>query len=159
MALIAHFRQTFAFDAWANRRLLEVFADLPLQHEVLSTWSHLLLAQKLWLARINDEAYDRLTLWTVLSVPESADLVAELERRWSHLLEDLKDRDLEREVTFTNTQGRPQRDRLGSILTHVTHHAAHHRGQLTVRMSAAGFNPPTTDLISYIRSQHPDKSH
>ena len=94
MALIAHFRQTFAFDAWANRRLLEVFADLPLQHEVLSTWSHLLLAQKLWLARINDEAYDRLTLWTVLSVPESADLVAELERRWSHLLEDLKDRDL-----------------------------------------------------------------
>ncbi len=146
-------RQTFAYDAWANRRLLEVFADLPLQHEVLSTWSHLLMAQKLWLARINDEAHDRLALWTVLSVPESASVVDELARRWSHLLEDLAVGELAGEISFTNTKGVVQHDRLGDILAHVTHQSAYHRGQLTVRMSAAGFTPPATDLISWTRER------
>ncbi len=157
MGRIAHFRHTFAFDGWANRRLFEVFADLPLHHEVVSTWSHLLLSQKLWLARINDEAHDRLALWSVLTVPESGELVGELERRWAHLLEDLSEADLDREVTFTNTQGKPQKDHLGDILSHVTHSGAYHRGQLTVRMVASGFSPPVTDFIAWSRSQRTTK--
>jgi uncharacterized damage-inducible protein DinB len=153
MGRIAHFRHIFAFDAWANRRLYEVFADLPLHHEVVSTWSHLLLSQKLWLARIHDEAHDRLALWSVLTIPESGDLVAELERRWAHLLEDLAEKDLDREVAFTNTQGKQQKDRLGDILSHVSHHGSYHRGHLTVRMGAAGFTPPVTDFLAWTRSQ------
>lgn len=152
MSRLDHLRETFVYDAWANHRLYEVFADLPLQHEILSTWSHHLLSQKLWLARINEEAHDRLTLWTVLSVPESGALVAELEKRWTHLFDDLGEADLDRLVRFTNTQGKEQEDHLGDILTHVTHHGAYHRGQLTVRMSAAGFTPPATDLIAWCRS-------
>lgn len=153
MGRIASLRRTFTYDAWANRRLLEVFADLPLQHEVLSTWSHLLLAQRLWLERILGEERNPLALWTVLSVPESAELVTELERRWAHFLEDLPERELEREVRFTNTQGRPQVDILGDVLLQVTHHSAYHRGQLTVRLVTAGFTPPTTDLIAWTRAQ------
>ena len=153
MGTISGYRELFHYETWANRRLFEVFADLPVHHEVLSTWSHHLLSQKLWLARIKDEAYDRLSLWTVLSVPESGTLIHELERRWSHLLEDLRDADLAQIVKFRNTQGMAQADRLDDILAHVTHQAAYHRGQVTVRMSAVGFTPPATDLIIWARSK------
>ena len=153
MGRLLTLRHTFAYDAWANRRLLEVFADLPLQHEILSTWSHLLLSERLWLERILNEVRTPLALWTVLSVPESAELVLELERRWSHLLEDLPEKDLDREVVFTDTKGKSQTDRLGDILQHVTHHAAYHRGQLTVRLVAAGFTPPASDMIGWSRSK------
>jgi uncharacterized damage-inducible protein DinB len=153
MGRLATLRHTFAYDAWANRRLLEVFADLPLQHEILSTWSHLLLSQRLWLERILNEVHSPLALWTVLSVPESVELVHELERRWAHLLEDLPEKDLDREVHFTDTKGKSQTDRLSDILQHVTHHAAYHRGQLTVRLVAAGFTPPASDIMLWSRSQ------
>ena len=153
MGRISTLRNTFAYDAWANRRLLEVFTDLPLQHEVLSTWSHLLLAERLWLERILGEERNPLALWTVLSVPESAELVSDLERRWAHFLEDLPEKELERLVPFTDTQGREQSDPLGDILHHITHHAAYHRGQLTVRLVAAGFTPPSSDFIAWSRAQ------
>ena len=153
MGRISALRTTFTYDAWANRRMLEVFTDLPLQHEVLSTWSHLLLAERLWLERILGEERNPLALWTVLSVPESAALVAELERRWAHFLEDLPEKDLERQIDFLDTQGRKQSDHLGDILQHITHHAAYHRGQLTVRLVAAGFTPPASDLIGWSRAQ------
>ncbi len=155
MARITTFRRAFAYDAWANRRLLEVFADLPIPHEVLSTWSHLLLAERLWLDRILGDERNPLVLWSVLTISESSMLVSELERRWAHLLEDLPDKELDRDVTFTDTKGHPQTDRLADVLSHVTHHAAYHRGQLTVRLVAAGITPPVSDLIAWSRSQRP----
>jgi uncharacterized damage-inducible protein DinB len=151
MERLTHLSRRFAWDAWANKRLLEALSDLPVTHEVLSGWSHLLQSQRLWLMRCLGEEHDRLSLWTVLTVADSATVVHELERRWSHFLEDLTVKDLARAVEFTDTQGRARHDALGDILDHVSLQAAYHRGQLAVRMSGHGFTTPVLDFIAFAR--------
>lgn len=152
MGRIAEFQRSFAHDAWADGQYQATLNGLPLTHEVQSAWSHIILSKQLWLARVVGDDLTRLTLWTILSVEDTAVLLPELNRRWKLFLAELKDAELDRVISFINTTGATQQDRLADVLTHVTTHSAHHRGRLSTLLREHGIQPPATDFIGYIRS-------
>ncbi len=152
MSRLELIRRSFAYDAWSNQQMLECLAGMPLIHDLIGTWSHLVLVRQLWLKRVTGEEYNQLNLWTVLTIPESADLLKETERHWQAFLCELQDADLDELVRFTNTQGKPQEDPLEEVLVHVTHHGAYLRGQLSVKVRATGIQPPTLDPIIWMRA-------
>jgi uncharacterized damage-inducible protein DinB len=144
-------RRSFAYDQWANHQILDSLGDLPLIHDLIGTWSHLVLVRQLWVKRVCGEEYNQLNLWTVLTIPESSEMLKETDRRWEHFLADLDKAALDELVHFTDSQGKPQSDPLEEVLMHVTHHCAYLRGQLSVKVRATGIQPPTLDPIRWLR--------
>jgi uncharacterized damage-inducible protein DinB len=160
MATTAYLRRTHAYDVWANQQLLECLGGVPLIHDLLGSWSHLVLVRQLWLRRVLNEDYNKLNLWTVLTIQESADLLRDTDRRWGVYLNEIQEKDLDQTVRFTNTQGKPQEDPLRDVLMHLSIHTSHLRGQLCVKVRATGIQPPTLDPILWARDhRHGSAGH
>jgi uncharacterized damage-inducible protein DinB len=152
MSRVALLRHAFAYDQWANQQMLDTLSGMPLIHDLIGTWSHLVLVRQLWLKRVDGEEFNQLNLWTVLTIPESADLLRETDRHWDAFFDGLTEDELDEPVRFSNTQGKPQCDLLHEALQHVTHHCAFLRGQLSVKVRATGIQPPNLDPILWMRS-------
>jgi uncharacterized damage-inducible protein DinB len=148
------FRRAFRYEAWANARMQEFLAANAPPHEAISVWSHLIVTKQMWLARVNDEDYNRLQLWSIHPIAEAGTLLGEAERRWQGFLDELDDAELDRVVTFHNTKGVPQADALADILRHVVLHGTYHRGQIATLVKAAGAEVPVTDFIAFAREEH-----
>ncbi len=122
----------------------------------MRTFDHLVGTGFLWLARIRGEP-SPLAVWPALTAAERAERSRELARRWQHLLEELDPEDLARVVSYRNTKGEAWESTVGSILTHVLLHSAHHRGQIASALREAGHAPPLVDYIHAVRGGYLDE--
>jgi uncharacterized damage-inducible protein DinB len=57
--------------------------------------------------------------------------------------------DLSRVVDYTRFSGEKYRSPISDILIHLSHHGAHHRGQMATYISAEGVAPINTDFIQF----------
>jgi uncharacterized damage-inducible protein DinB len=154
-------RTLYAFNRWANRRLLdaassltseELTRDMTTSHgSVLGTLLHIFWAEWLWLQR-----------WLGRS-PAQGDLpigeihdVASLVTRWRELEEvqrsfaaGLTEDALTRRVGYENFAGERWEYSLVHMLQHVVNHSSYHRGQVVTLLRQLGHQPPTTDLLVY----------
>jgi uncharacterized damage-inducible protein DinB len=140
------------YDAWANREALDSLrrmADPPPQ--AVRWIAHVAAAQMVWWERVEAVPQSG-PVWPELSLDESAWLLDEAGRRWAELVAALGPEGLERRVAYANSRGERFDDRLGDILTHVTHHGAYHRGQIAAAVRAAGGEPAATDFIHAVRT-------
>jgi uncharacterized damage-inducible protein DinB len=157
-------RRLYAFNRWANLRFLdavEVLSDEELGRDlhssfpnVAATLVHLLGAEWIWMER-----------WLGRSptgFPDAADLdsVAKVRARWDVVWEEqqaflqgLEDADVSRPVTYVNLGGNEFTQPLGDLLRHVVNHATYHRGQLTTLLRQLGHPAPSTDLVTFYRSE------
>jgi uncharacterized damage-inducible protein DinB len=110
---------------------------------------HIIGAEYLWLARL-DSTPAELTVWPDLSMEECNSRLDELSHR---LMESLSARvhRLGDTVTYKNSKGETWTSTVEDILTHVTIHSAHHRGQIASDLRAAGREPAFTDFIHAVR--------
>lgn len=135
---------------WANLRVLEAArgTDNPVALRLLS---HLLGAERVWLARIERGDSSDLEIWPDMDFEECRDLldrnVADLRR----LLGSLTEAELERPVAYRNSKGEEFRTPIGEILLHVLLHGSYHRGQIALRMRDGGDEPVNTDFITFAR--------
>ena len=155
-------RQLFAYDRWANGRLLDVVAALPAEdvtRDLGKQWScptlkamfsHILGAQMVWLARFKGESLPR--------VPGDADFADletlrarwdEFEREMQRYVEGLGEADLAGMVDYTNTRGESFRLPLWALLQHVANHSTHHRSEAATMLTLVQGSPPLTDLYIY----------
>ena len=159
-----HFRSFAAYNAWANRRLYDAVAALPADAvraarpaayfgSILGTLNHVLVADRLWLDRIEGRPPRGYRLDTVLHEdPGELREAREAEdARIEALVADLDDGDLERTVAYTNFRGQAFADPLGRLLAHVFNHQTHHRGQAHALVKDAGAEPPPLDYIYFLR--------
>jgi len=165
-----HTRTLFAYDAWANRRVLDACAPLrPEQFtrhlgssfpSVRDTLAHIMGAEWLWLERFRGRSLPSLP-----NAEQFADL-ASLRERWTQVegellayVDGLTAADLERSFDYRDTKGDPHSNVLWQTLQHLANHGTYHRGQVTTLLRQLGAKPVGTDLIGFYRERATQAAH
>jgi uncharacterized damage-inducible protein DinB len=148
-------RALVTYDRWANAETLGSLrasegAGVTLPPRAIATMAHIIGAERLWLARIAGEP-SPLPVWPELDLTGCTRELTALAAPWDELLHGTAF-DLDRDVRYTNSRGMGFTNTVGEILTHVTLHSAHHRGQVAVAVRQAGGTPAYTDYIHYVRT-------
>lgn len=147
-----HFIQMWRYTGWANDRVLAA-AMAEGGAENRRTLNHIAAAQSIWLARVAPGYSATFGLFEDHALDACA---AELQRGvegWIAFLEGVSDDQFGAYVDYANLRGEPQRNLLHDIVTQVTNHGTHHRGQVATRLRLAGHTPPVIDYIAWIREQ------
>jgi len=164
--MIDELRELFAYNRWANRRILDAAATLgedartkdlgssfPSVH---ATLVHMLGAEWIWLSRWQGasptglpESWDLSTLDAVRTRWE------EVERGQQEIIDALDDDGLRRVVAYRNMKGQPFTSTMAQMLRHVVNHASYHRGQIITMLRQLGAETANTDLIAYYREHAP----
>ena len=165
-----HARALFAYDAWANRRILDATAALSPEQftrdlgssfrSVRDTLAHILGAEWLWLERFHGH--------TPASLPNADQFpdLASLRGRWTQFESDflsyvggLSPADLERSFDYRDTRGNPHSFVLWQALQHLANHGTYHRGQVITLLRQLGAKPVSTDLIGFFRERAAQAAH
>lgn len=153
----------FAYDRWANRRVLDACAALPDEAvrrdmdssfpSVLATLEHVLSSEWIWLERWNGRsplaAPDAWDLSTLVRIREEW---ARVENAQAAFLRSLTDDGLSDPVEYRNTRGQQFTAPLGQLMRHMVNHSTYHRGQIATMLRQLGHAPPATDLVLYHRT-------
>ena len=161
----ASFRTLFAYNAWANARVLVAAAELSpeqfttlagLSHgSVRGTLVHVFGTEWMWRQRYQQGVSppalpDETAYPTLVAIREWADDEAAAVRSF---LAGLDDAALAAPVRYTNTRGSAFATPLWQILTHVVNHGTQFRSEAAVALSQAGHSPGDLDFIAFVRSQ------
>ena len=147
-----HLRRLFAYDQWANARVLDALkalAPLDAAAPMARLFSHILAAQDVWLAHIHSRPLSE-TVWPETAPDAWPGRMHALNQAWLHLL-DTWDAGLDAPIAYRNTKGQSFETPLHEILLHVVIHGQHHRAQIAGGLRRQGHTPPPTDFIFYTR--------
>lgn len=157
-----HFETLARYNRWANRRLYETAAALTDAQfgenrgaffgSVRGTLNHLLVADRLWLERIEGAGPKPSALDEILH-DQFADLRAAREAEDERLLRVVTAQPEERFETtlaYRNTKGTPFALPFAAVLTHVFNHQTHHRGQAHGLLSQFGLAAPVIDFVYFL---------
>ena len=103
--MTAHIRRLYDHLVWADTRTLNALRAMhaaPL--DALRLYSHLLAAEHVWLARIDDREPE-MPVWPALDLDECAALSARNHAAFAVLAETLSTAELERKVHYRNSKG------------------------------------------------------
>lgn len=163
-------RNLFAYDAWANRRMLDTCAALSQEQftrdlgssfrSVRDTLAHIMGAEWLWLERFHGRSHA-----SIPSADQYPDL-ASLRTRWTQFESELLSyvnglsiADLERSFDYKDTKGTPHSNLLWQTLQHLANHGTYHRGQVTTLLRQLGAKPISTDMIGFYRERTAQAAH
>lgn len=164
MPMTAHFAQMAAYNAWANRRLFAACAALPEADlraglgvffgSMLGTLNHMLVADRIWMARFEGAPPPALPLDAILHDrlgPLRAAREAE-DARIEAFVGGLDPARLAAPLTYA-TVSRPASvtQPLAAALTHFFNHHAHHRGQCHAMLTRLAAEAPSFDLLVFQR--------
>jgi uncharacterized damage-inducible protein DinB len=155
-------RALFAFNAWANHRIIQATETLTTEQftkamgssfsSVRDTLVHIWAVEWIWLERLQGRSPSSFP-----NAKEYADLSsmrprwAEIEKNWLEYVSRLDEGELEEEVDYQTLSFGPSRDPRWQILQHVVNHGTYHRGQVTTMLRQLGAKGVGTDLISFYR--------
>ena len=162
--MLEHLRRMARYNQWANQRLYAACADLPsaAYHEpraaffgsIHGTLNHLLVGDRIWLARIEGKPTPDLRLddQPCRSLDElEAARVAE-DTRIIGLVDGYQDSDLPRPIRYRRVTDRATAETpLHLCWLHLFNHQTHHRGQVHDQLSQTAVAPPPLDLIYFLR--------
>jgi len=157
------------YTEWANELAIDAATKLPDENlrrdvgvshrSIFETLLHMAGAEWIWLERWNGRSPAKLDAWTQWSPQSCADL-NELRVRWSEIVDrrwkyvsELDEAKLSSELAFKLLSGDPSSMRLVDQMHHVANHATMHRGQVVGMIRQLGIDPPSTDLLFYLRRE------
>ena len=161
-------RQLFDYTEWANDLAMEAADELPdedlhrdvgISHNsIFGTLLHMAGAEWIWLERWNGRSPAKAEAWSMWT-PESCADLAMLNDRWTDVVDQraqfiasLDETRLAAELPFRLLSGDPNSMRLVDQMQHVANHATMHRGQVVGMIRQLSIEPPSTDLLFYLRS-------
>jgi len=151
--IVDYLHRLFAYDDWANREVLAALRNAPNPPaRSLKLIAHILSAEGLWLARINQEK-PSLPVWPELALAQCEAEADALGASWRFYLEECREADLSHQIRYVNSKGETWSSQVDDVLLHVITHSAYHRGQIASDMRAAGLTPAYTDFIHAIRQE------
>jgi uncharacterized damage-inducible protein DinB len=114
-------------------------------------------AEWIWLERWHGRSPAKAEAWSMWTTESCGDLSV-LNDRWqgvidqrSRFISELDEARLEAELAFKLLSGDPGSMRLVDQIHHVANHATMHRGQVVGMIRQLGIDPPSTDLLFYLR--------
>jgi uncharacterized damage-inducible protein DinB len=161
--MIEKMRDLYAYNAWANRRVLDTAERLTPEAFLAAETAagsirdilvHTAWAQWLWLQRWRGESPRE--RWDPSAFPDLASLRsrwAEIETETARYLAALDPRELERDISYVNSAGQTWRYPLWQLLLHQVNHATQHRSEAALLLTEAGHSPGELDLIRYVDNQ------
>lgn len=152
--MLATVRQLWAHIAWADETLLRALEAGPPSPEILREYAHILGADEIWLARLEQRA-SRTPVWPSLPLDEIKTLAQTLHQDYRSFLSTLNQQRLEQVIAYTNTAGNSFENSIRDILIHVALHAQYHRGKVNLLLRQAGMAPASTDYIAFLRAVAP----
>lgn len=156
MNLPDYIRRTFRYEWWANRATAESLGDAAaplatIPERALALMSHIVAAQRLWLARIQQTDLP-MPVWPTFTLEQCRAELQKSEALWEEFLAPLSADRLAQPVLYINSKGEQFTSSVGDILTHLIAHAAYHRGQINILLRQAGRAPSYTDFIQAART-------
>jgi len=146
-----HLRKLIEHLEWADAAALEALrASGGSDARALTTYSHVLGAEAVWLARLAGRTSD-IAVWPVLTLEQAAALAARNAAELDALVASLGPDDLDREIDYRTSDGRAFRSTIDDILLHVALHGSYHRGQIALLIRVGGGEPASTDYIAFAR--------
>lgn len=149
----SYFFKLFAYNHWANLRVLEVLKNNHIQDEYcLKSFSHVINAQFIWHRRIAEipNDYKIWDIWTFEQMQASLDNNLSL---WTTYINQLTDDELNRAFQYKNSAGDAFENIVEDSLAHLVNHATYHRAQVAKRLRDIGIIPVNTDFITYRREK------
>ncbi len=158
-----HFRTLARYNAWANGRLLEACGALSRSEYAMprraffgsihGTLNHILLADRLWLGRLEgaEVAFDGLDQILCDGFAALLKARAAEDRRIIVFADRLSPDRLDEVVAYRSFAGETQKTPVRWVLTHMFNHATHHRGQIHDMLTQVPAEPPPLDLIDFLR--------
>jgi uncharacterized damage-inducible protein DinB len=160
-------RQLFDYTEWANDLAMDAAAKLSDDHlrrdvgishkSIFGTLLHMAGAEWIWLERWHGLSPAKDKAWSLWTTDSCVDL-AMLKERWRYLIDqraefisELDEARLAAELPFKLLSGDPSSMRLVYQMQHVANHATLHRGQVVGMIRQLGIDPPSTDLLFYLR--------
>jgi uncharacterized damage-inducible protein DinB len=155
-----YFSTLARYNAWANRRLYDAVAMLPeaeymksrpaFFHSIHGTLNHILVGDRIWLARIEEKPPPKLAHDQILYGDLVALRVARAaeDRHIENVVAGIEEGRLDQMLHYRTVKGEPQRTPLRLVLGHFFNHQTHHRGQATTLLMQLGVDPGITDLIA-----------
>ena len=157
------------YTEWANDLAMEAAAKLPdeglhrdfgISHKsIFGTLVHMAGAEWIWLERWNGNSPTKAEAWSRWSIEECNDLTT-LKAHWIELVNErtqcvaqLDESKLAAELPFKLLSGDPSSMPLINQMQHVVNHATMHRGQVVGMIRQLGLEPPSTDLLFYLRRE------
>src|SRR5258708_23128845 len=102
--MLEFIRKLFVYDKWALDRSLATLEN-PANSRALLMLSHILLAEKIWLIRLNEEDSSSISVFEKLSLAECSHVSNELHSTYLKYIDSLTDADLDTIITYKNTKG------------------------------------------------------
>jgi uncharacterized damage-inducible protein DinB len=144
------FRRLFVYDQWSIARSLSTL-DPSVGSQAKLLLSHILLAEAIWLKRLNGEDSSDIPTSRELSFEECERQLAGLSRDYIKFVDSLSEDSLTRPITYKNTKGIEFTTPVSDILMHVAMHGAYHRGQIALLVRNSGGTAANTDYITFTR--------
>jgi uncharacterized damage-inducible protein DinB len=159
----------FKYTEWANELALDAAnqlseenlrRDVGVSHKsIFETLLHMAGAEWIWLERWNGRSPGKAEAWSHWT-PQSCADISELRARWGEVVDrrwkyvsELDEAKLSSELAFRLLSGDPSSMRLVHQMQHVVNHATMHRGQVVGMIRQLGIDPPSTDLLFYLRRE------
>jgi uncharacterized damage-inducible protein DinB len=157
-------RDLYAYNRWANRRVLDAAARLSPEQlsrdlgssfpSVRETLAHVLAAEWVWLTRWRGSSPPGLPeSWDLSSLEVVRAQWAEVEADQRAFVEGLDEAALDRVVAYRDTRGTPYENPLGQLLRHVVNHSTYHRGQVITMLRQLDAEAVATDYVVYLRER------
>jgi uncharacterized damage-inducible protein DinB len=154
--------ELFAYNAWANRKIFDAAAALPVEPYsrdlksshggIHGTLAHIVWAEHLWLNRWLKKPNP--------AVPQGKDLhgAAEVRARWEEVeaergafLAQLGEAQMAETRSVKPSTGGEYLHTFSQMFHHTVDHSSYHRGQLVTMLRQLGVAPPVTGLIFFYR--------
>ena len=151
------------YNRLANRRLYDACARLKDEGRkrrrpaffgsIHGTLNHLLIGDRIWLARFSGEEVPSTGLDAIL-YEDFAELGEARERedvRIEQFIASIDKGFLNDSIRYENNEGRTLKDPVDVLLPHFFNHQTHHRGQVHDMLSQTDVPPPVLDLHRVMR--------
>lgn len=150
MDSVEHLRHLFAYNDWANRRLIVSLksADSARSLEILT---HLLTTEREYYERLYGKDSTGFDFWPNISLEECGALARGNAQAFESLLRKFDEDGLDIRAKYRTSEGLPYENTFREMLTHVLMHSSIHRGNIMLRLREDGFEPPKIDYIIYLR--------
>ncbi len=143
----------FNYNHWANECLIETVEKNNVQNEyILNMLSHVLNAQYVWFARFYPKKSFNYKVWDVHNTTQLKEMNDEIASLFVEYITKIKPRDLADKIEYVTTNGENYFNTLFDIFIHIANHSAHHRGQISNKLSESKVVIPKIDYIHYCRT-------
>jgi Uncharacterized protein conserved in bacteria len=150
MHTIEHLRNLFAYNDWANRRVIVALKNSDSEKSLLIL-AHLLVTENEYYERLYGKDSTGFDFWPNLNLTECGELAKATAERFEKLLRRFDDEGLDITVRYRTSEGIQYENTYREMLTHVLLHSSIHHGNIILKLREDGFEPPKIDYIIYLR--------